>query len=204
MLIFMRSFNCVWILNLFSKLCVIFIVVQATSIYDGCSDEKQCFGYPEGCVNKSSCEMMASLKLSKENTDVEITKSSIEKSEYIAMAFSDDKMMGKDLVFACSPSWDQDDRCGVFWNKEGYKNEKLNDKKELIEKLSVSEKDSLYTIKFSLPNQLTINENKFDLEKGHYILLSTGPVSENNLTKHTKRIASTSMFGNKTNADGNW
>merc|ERR1712212_373349 len=48
--------------------------------------------------------MMASLKLTKENTDVEITKKDPNTS-YVAMAFSDDRSMGKDLVFACSPSW---------------------------------------------------------------------------------------------------
>ena len=119
------------------------------------------------------------------------------------MAFSDDKMMGKDLVFACSPSWDQDDRCGVFWNKEGYENEKSSDKKELIEQLSGSEDDSVFTTKFTLPNQITIKENKFDLEKGHYILLSTGPVDKTNLKHHTTKMASTSMFGKKANSEGN-
>ena len=126
----------------------------------------------------------------------------IEKSNYVAMAFSDDKNMGKDLVFACNPSWIPP-RCGVYWNKEGKKkNEILNDKYQL-KKLSTIKKNSLFTAKFSLPNQITIDENKFDLEKGHYILLATGPINETNLKHHTAKMASTSKFGKKTNSEGN-
>ena len=153
--------------------------------------------------------MIVSLKLSKENTDVEITHTNLERSNYVAMAFSDDKNMGKDLVFACSPSWSSppthlDDACGVFWNKEGEKkNEKLNDKEELVEILSKSDEGSLFTVKFSLPNQVTIDKNKFDLEKGHYIFLSTGTVKEEKLTRPTKFMASTSKFGKKGNSEGN-
>ena len=146
--------------------------------------------------------MMASLKLSKENTDVEIMYMNIERSNYVAMAFSDDKNHGKDLVFACSPSW-ATSVCGVYWNKEGYENEKLTDKKKLIENLRVREESSSWGVKFSLPNQITINEYKFDLEKGHYIFLSTGTVNEYKLTAPTKIMASTSKFGKKGNSEGN-
>ena len=153
--------------------------------------------------------MIVSLKLSKENTDVEVTHTNLERSNYVAMAFSDDKNMGKDLVFACSPSWSTppthlDGACGVFWNKEGEKkNEKLKDKEELVEILSKSDEGSLFTVKFSLPNQVTIDNNKFDLEKGHYILLATGAVNETNLKQHTAKMASTSMFGKEANSEGN-
>ena len=177
---------------------------QTASIYDGCSDLKQCFGYPEGCVNQKSCEMMASLKLTKENTDVEITENDPKRS-YVAIAFSDDRSMGKDLVFACSPSWSPENVINVFWNKEGKKeNEKLNDKKELPQTPSVSYEDSVITCKFSLANQLTIKGNKFDLKKGHYILLATGSVNEDTLEYHgPTKMASTSMFGRNANSEGN-
>jgi len=146
--------------------------------------------------------MMASLKLSKENTDVELMNTNIERSNYVAMAFSDDKKHGKDLVFACSPSWTTSE-CGVFWNKEGYENEQLTDKTELIENLRVREKSSSWGVNFSLPNQMTINGYKFDLEKGHYIFLSTGTVNEDKLTRPTKFMASTSKFGKKGNSEDN-
>ena len=178
------------------------IIFQTASIYDGCSNQKKCFGYPEGCVKEQSCEMMASLKLTKENTDVEITKNDPKRS-YVAMAFSDDRLMGKDLVFACSPSWSPENVINVFWNKEGQANEKLNDKKDLPKNPSVIYKDSLITCKFSLANQLTIKGNKFDLEKGHYILLATGSVNEDTLTYHATKMASTSMFGKNANTEGN-
>ena len=40
--------------------------------------------------------------------EIELYKKSSVESDYLAIGFSDDKLMGNDLVFACSKSWDKD------------------------------------------------------------------------------------------------
>ena len=88
------------------------------SIYDGCSDQKQCFGLPLGCINKTNCDFVSSLQFSERHLDIELRKNKLEQSMHIAIAFSDDQKMGNDLVFACCPSWDSKKEVKVFWNQK--------------------------------------------------------------------------------------
>ena len=66
--------------------------------------------------------MMTNLEMSGEKLDVKLMKSNLEASNYAAMAFSCDRKMGKDLVFACNPSWENlgSKEVRVYVNTESY------------------------------------------------------------------------------------
>ena len=146
--------------------------------------------------------MITILKPSKGEVHVQLMKTNIEESNYLAMAFSDDKHMGKDVAFVCSPSWESEPRVNVFWNEPNKKNSVRTDNftKIVVPKnVSVGFQDSKFTCSFIVDKLFTItplsSKHEFDLEKGYYILLATGPTEERSIKKHTGgKIASNSKF----------
>ena len=147
--------------------------------------------------------MVVSLTLSDEKLDVQLFKNQLHKPNYVAMAFSDDRYMGEDLAFVCSPSWGTEPRVKVFWNAKGVKHsDLLKDNDDLPINPSITEEDSQITCLFSLEKQVTIKTDRetreYNFEEGRYILLATGPAEENAVKYHTEeRIASSEKFGKK-------
>ena len=152
--------------------------------------------------------MMTSLKMSGENLDATLMKSNIGQSHFVAMAFSDDQKMGKDLVFACSPSWmSESPTVYAFLNKEGTTPSELlnrNDRMNIIQKSGTSSYvNSFFTCYFTLETNATVKGIIFDFKKGHYILLATGPAGKVNLSYHgTNKVASKSKFEINDNQTG--
>ena len=165
------------------------------SFYDGCSGQKQCFGLPQGCINKKSCDFVASLQFSEGHLDIKLRTNKAEQSKYIAIAFSDDQKMGNDLVFACSPSWYSKAAIQVFWNQNWeYNSEILYGQQDLIIDPSTTSDDSFFTCMFSLDKLVTVKGKRFEFECGYHILLATGQVNGAKIEYHKEKIASTSTF----------
>ena len=177
--------------------------------YEGCVDQNQCFGYPEGCIKNKTCLMMTSLKMSGDKVDVELIKSTSDKSDYVAMAFSDDDKMGKDLVFACNYYWTGNVDVNMFWN-EGrsqplkLENERNDTIRSATSKYVVGGGGSFLICKFTLEKDVTVKGNRFDFEKGHHILLATGKAKDDKLNKHDYKVASKSKFGKLENQTGRY
>ena len=151
--------------------------------------------------------MMTSLKMSGEKLGVKLMKSNIEEPNFVAMAFSDDQKMGKDLVFACSPSWMINrmiKSVNAFWNKEGTSDsELLNENDDIIQNTNASFSNSVLTSSFTLGSKVTVKGTTFDFKKGHYILLATGPAGDAKLDYHGEsKVASKSKFENHGNQKG--
>ena len=192
--------------------------------YEGCLDQNHCFGYPEGCVNNKNCDMMARLKMSGDKVDVQLTSIISGEFDYVAMAFSDDDQMGKDLVFACNDWWNTKYFINVnmFWN-EG-RSQPSNLLKEIgdtvgptptisssFQYIIADEKPPFLICTFTLEKEVTIRGKRFDFEEGHHILLATGktrkdvsPFSDDTLIKHDKKVASKSKFGKHENQTGTY
>jgi len=181
--------------------------------YEGCFDQNHCLGYPEGCVNNKTCILMTHLKMTGDIVDVRITEmqpmfieSNIE-SDYIAMAFSDDNKMGKDLVFACNLGWAKKDdiKVNMFWNEGKSQPSKLQNERNYtirsshIKSLVADGEPPGIDCRFTLEKNVTVKGKQFDFEKGYYILLATGKVKGDQLQKHTDKVASKSKFGNHEN-----
>ena len=176
---------------------ILFLSVHGALTYNECSDQKQCFGHPPGCVNKTSCDFVTSLKFSERHLDIELVKNKIEQASYIAIAFSDDQKMGNDLVFACSPSWESKTAIKLFWNQRDYYSEILYGQQDLIQNPSTTWEGSLLTCKLSLDKVVLAKGKRFEFECGYYILLAAGPVNGAKIDQHadiTSRSASTSRF----------
>ena len=143
-----------------------------------------------------------------ERVYVKLTKTKLYSTQYLAMAFSDDPNMGRDLVFAFSPKWNTmigtTPRIGihVFWTLyASYRVERELKLRHVLQDISHESNDSFHTVAFSLDKQIKIRDKTFNLEKGHHILLSTGQTLGNTLTYHTfeGRLASKSKITPKGN-----
>ena len=154
--------------------------------------------------------MVTTVKYTEEQVDVELTHTNLGESNYVAMAFSDDAKMGKDLVFACNYLWDflsLFTGIKVFWNPGNpgtTPSERQPDQDRILIGPSSRDVDGSTVCKFSLNKDVTIQDNKFDLHKGHHILVSTGPGKSTKLEYHNEnKIASTSKFGKDLKHKGN-
>ena len=133
------------------------------------------------------------------SVDIQITGTYTDKSEYIAMAFSDTSTMGKDLVFACSWSWPFEEICKPYWNENfGGKSERINDKPypdSLFRYDCARFHDGRFSVMFQLENPVTVKGQKFNFEKGYYLLLASGVLKGDQIEKHTAKSISSVKFG---------
>ena len=125
-----------------------------------------------------------SFDTSKKQVSIQLYKKNMEINDYVAMAFSNDKNMGEDLVFSCTNAASP---VRIGWNKgrsgpsalpkgvEIQSTSYVNDKEDFICNFVLNE-----TIKFVVPgshqNEVGQNEVIFDLgEEDYFILLADGP-----------------------------
>ena len=146
--------------------------------------------------------MLARYKIGKKKIDIEVHMDQLEARNYVAIAFSDDRRMGHDLAFVCSPSWNYFLGVKVFWNQH-LTSEFLPNNGNVANNQShkfSAHKNGQFTCAFSLDKLVTIkihSENRdFDLEKGHYLLFATGAIEGPRIMYHSARFASKAKFGN--------
>ena len=165
------------------------------SFYDGCSDQKECFGLQQGCINYKNCDFVSSFQFSERYLEIKLRHNKTENSMYIAIAFSDDQKMGNDLVFACSPSWGSKAAVKVFWNQKwDCYSEILHGQQDLIKDPYSTLEDSNFSCIFSLDKLVTVKGKRFEFECGYHILLATGQVNGAKIEYHKEKTASTSTF----------
>lgn len=71
-------------------------------IYEGCGENKGCFGFPEGCVANRNCRAIVATIVQGERYIFEM-KSGYNRPAYVAMGLSTDAKMGDDSVIECVP-----------------------------------------------------------------------------------------------------
>ena len=147
--------------------------------------------------------------------EIELYKKSSVESDYLAIGFSDDKLMGNDLVFAFSKSWDKDFSPAVaivsnpvrkFWNdpspgenaKYSYEYKKYIDS---AMNRSIVFEDGKICCSFSLDRmQQGSKLDWFDLSSPYFLLLASGKIgkittheveqADVEITKHSMKISS--------------
>ena len=138
---------------------------------------------------------------------VQLMKSKLEESNYVAMAFSDDRNMGDDAVFACSRAWTIMDNDNNTWNQiHVFLNEEKNPSPVTLEvyTMEVVDQDSFLNCLFLVPKDLVVKGKLFDLGKGHHILLASGMTKGDELIKHDDKVASKYKFGEPGNETGRY
>ncbi|CAO1339323.1 unnamed protein product [Diamesa serratosioi] len=78
-------------------------LVQANSnkdtFYDGCGENKTCFGNPDNCVETQSCQTVTAVLVRGERYIFEMRSNN--RAAYVAIGLSEDNKMGKDSVIEC-------------------------------------------------------------------------------------------------------
>ena len=69
----------------------------------GCGDVKGCFGLQDSsCVQQGSCAALVTYALKGQRYEFELWAPNAPPNSYVAVAFSDDSIMGDDSVTECS------------------------------------------------------------------------------------------------------
>ena len=168
-------------------------------IYSGCSTEKGCFGYPDGCIEHHNCSMMASyVGIAADKYRFEIYgKADAEDSSYAAVGLGPNPAMGDASVMACSKFNDKV-RVEMYWN-EGHSSKPLANTSFGLSGISGELVDGyLYcsvvrqaAIEIQTPTSPTPKAS-FDLNTNPFhLLLARGPLNDLGLlTKHSEKVKS--------------
>lgn len=66
--------------------------------YNGCGEQKSCFGTPSGCIATRNCKAIVSTSVRGEQYEFELKTQT---GAYVAVGFSDDDKMGDDSTIEC-------------------------------------------------------------------------------------------------------
>lgn len=92
----------------------------------GCNDIKGCFGLPDSsCIGDGSCSSLVTYALKGQRYEFELWAHNAQPNSYVAVAFSEDSLMGEDSVTECTLVGG---RVGVFMSyNDGKRNTRLRD-----------------------------------------------------------------------------
>ena len=112
------------------------------SDYDGCNQDRGCFGLQEGCTSSSNCPAMVTYKYLQDLNQFQFKLhiKSVDSGRYVAVGFSNDPKMGDDLVIFCSTEDGASPQ--LSWN-EGKSNKLGVQGLDLLQKISVSAVDGV-------------------------------------------------------------
>merc|ERR1711983_415990 len=168
------------------------------SDYDGCNQDRGCFGLQGGCTSSGNCPAMVTYQYLQDSNQFQFKLhiKSVDSGRYVAVGFSNDPKMGDDLVIFCST-----EDCAspqLSWN-EGKSNVQGVQGLDLLQKISVTAVDGAKSCDFTLPNELKFmppggsEQKSYDIGSGKYhMLLSIGPFesSTGNLFYHSDKVVS--------------
>eukprot|EP00095_Tigriopus_kingsejongensis_P001362 maker-scaffold523_size146679-snap-gene-0.15 protein:Tk01362 transcript:maker-scaffold523_size146679-snap-gene-0.15-mRNA-1 annotation:"ferric-chelate reductase 1 homolog" len=162
--------------------------------YEGCGQEKGCFGMPAGCEASGDCQIMATYqKESGDTFKLGLHGLRLGSASYMALGISVDDKMGEDLVLACLGGSEM----GLSWNKKGAKANVKDVTNVVITNENFETRDGLTSCTFSVPSQLKptlpATEGQFEANLAtskYHLLLATGSVSNGKLTYHDQKLAS--------------
>merc|ERR1712223_788705 len=161
------------------------------SDYDGCNQDRGCFGLQEGCTSSGNCPAMVTYQYLQDSNQFQFKLhiKSVDSGRYVAVGFSNDPKMGDDLVIFCSTEDGASPQ--LSWNK-GKSNIQGVQGLDLLQKISVTAVDGAKSCDFTLPNELKFTppggseQKSYDIGSGKYhMLLSTGPFSSGKLNQHS-------------------
>jgi len=151
--------------------------------YDACGKSKTCVGLPAKCVDERNCKILASWKLSGEQYEFEMSAMK-RPGKYIALGFSKDSSMGKELVLACG----NPNSAELFWNSGKSKPTFLTDDFGIVDYKFISADGSTHCTMKS-PSIIKSGEYSVDLNEKQTILLAGGPYATASLSFHDMKIA---------------
>jgi len=134
-------------------------------IYIDCSETKSCFGVPQGCLDRGTCDVFASWKKSSDGYVFELQGKS---GRYAALGFSKDSQMGDEMVLVCGQGIE-----GVYWNPGKAQPEKLAGKSNV--EFQKKEEDGILKCIIKTGAKLDTDGHSVDLGEPTVPLLAGGP-----------------------------
>nr|XP_054920628.1 putative ferric-chelate reductase 1 homolog [Dermacentor andersoni] len=165
-----------------------------------CGATKGCFGFPEGCIAKGSCQMLVSYVAEEEGYHFELTGPADAERMWIAAGISESAKMELTSVVECIRSGEKI-LIRESWNQEGTVNTLLETPTAGITFGSHAMTDGVLKCSWKRKANTTVQGKTFDLAKSKYfVLLAKGDITDTDAkTYHKHRIASkeTLSFGEK-------
>ncbi|KAI9553251.1 hypothetical protein GHT06_021147 [Daphnia sinensis] len=159
---------------------------QLPSVYMGCGDVKGCFGLQGGtCVQEGSCSAMVTYAVKGQRYEFELWATNTPANAYVAVAFSDDNLMGDDSVSECTLV---NGRVNAYMSyNEGKSNTRLRDPTSGLKLMEGKYSDGNLYCRFERQAQLAIADKQFDMAKEYHLFLARGPASDNGISYHDRQ-----------------
>nr|CAH0100348.1 unnamed protein product [Daphnia galeata] len=156
-------------------------------IYAECGKTKGCIATPEDCVGTNNCSMMTTFKkLDNDHLELEIYGEITGDQQYVAVGFSTDSEMGSDSVTECV-QYLSTVKAYQSYNSPDHNNKRLPSNIEGFEDTgSPLFVDGYIYCSVKHPIVFTSNNQNFDLNQPHYILMATGSAGKDNIERHSK------------------
>lgn len=146
----------------------------ADPIYQGCGENKGCFGFPDGCVETRNCRAVVATIVQGERYIFEM-KSGYNRPAYVAVGLSNDAKMGDDSVIECVPEQGTVNAY-TSWTFSGpYGVSRKGIAQNFIRLLEKSYVDGVIHCKVERDAMTTVMGQKFDMiNEKYHLLLATG------------------------------
>lgn len=146
------------------------------AFFDGCGTTKSCFGQPDNCVDRKSCNFATTVSKSSQGDYYFELISFQKEAQYVALALSTREFMSETTVMECVKttnghivqydSWMSISPRGV--SREGIP-------QDTTTSLSVDSDDRMFSCRFKRAAQTTVKGETFDLDNTQYhLLLASG------------------------------
>lgn len=143
-------------------------------IYQGCGENKGCFGFPEGCVETRNCRAVVATIVQGERYIFEM-KSGYNRPAYVAVGLSNDARMGEDSAIECVPEQGTVNAYASWTFAGPYGVSRQGIAQNFIRLLEKSHIDGVIHCKVERDAVSTVKGQKFDLiNEKYHLLLATG------------------------------
>lgn len=163
-------------------------------IYEGCGENKGCFGFPDGCVETRNCRAVVATIVQGERYIFEM-KSGYNRPAYVAVGLSNDAKMGDDSVIECVPEQGTVNAYASWTFSGPYDASRKGIAQNFIRLLEKSYVDGVIHCKVERDAMSTVMERKFDMiNEKYHLLLATGSqadsthVSYHDIGRHVSRV----------------
>ncbi|KAI4503757.1 hypothetical protein M0802_001160 [Mischocyttarus mexicanus] len=144
---------------------------QDDPFYEGCSETKNCFGLPAGCLQTKNCKIAVSVLV---RGDRYLFEMQGREGKYVAVGLSENNKMDDDSVVECINDGN-DIKLYTSWNTPNKRNERHSLQQGSVQLESVSLNEDQINCKFWRDKVTVAQDHKFDLvNKPYYLLLVHG------------------------------
>ncbi|SPP73934.1 putative ferric-chelate reductase 1 homolog isoform X1 [Drosophila guanche] len=162
------------------------VAATADPFYNGCGVSKNCFGFPDGCVNTKTCTSVAAVTVRGDIYEFEIQSGRGNNAAYVAVGLSDDAKMGEDLTTECVPENGRVTMYSSYTSATPYAAVRTSVPQNSARLLNASLVDGVIYCRVARDPVTVVKGRTFDLRRQQYHLLvaSGSSLKENSVGYH--------------------